>query len=217
VDQLDLFSIPQKTEKPKHSSQWPTEKQSSQAPIATVVVSDTMPRDEIHIIDSSGKVKARVVPVEPEDKYGDEYLAKGIARWSVYCFLWKSEGGDVCAPYFGDSLDSQWKPRWIDIAQAKSMLRDGHYTEHSSHMGHLPGTGKVSSGTVYRYPAEHVRRRLMAEAREQHYDDDLWNMPVHIGMDRPEAHKFYKLLCALRRSAEADVRCRNSGGKDANP
>jgi len=179
---------------------------SSNVPIPKGVESERVPKDEVWLADKTGVIgkAVNVGTGKPAKEYGDEYLAKGIARWSVYCFLWLSKNGKVCAPYFGDSHDKSWKPSWIDLKQAQEMLQAAHYTNTSLHRSKMPGTTRPAVAMTYRLPDDSVRYRLKREAKKKNVDGDLWLFPHTNGMDGDEADEFYQLLRAIRRGAETD-------------
>jgi hypothetical protein len=139
------------------------------------------------------------------DKYGDTYLAKGLARWELMCFLWDSPGGSVCAPWFGSSQDRGWRPKWIEKAQAEAMLASCGYVQRSTHLGLLPGTSKEWTARVFQMPQPGARDVSRKRAKyEDGADEDLFALVTEIGLDGPEADEFFNLLRSLRRGAESD-------------
>ena len=162
AEQLDLFAAPKGAKENQQKPSWPG---------LNIVCDHSIPRNEMHIV--SGEQVTKIVNIGHDKEYGDRYLAKGIARWSVFCFLWSSGNGDVCAPYFGDSQDAGWKPRWIDMEQAKAMLADAGYFQRSVRINEMmPCGSRHGNATVYRYPEEGERKRRSIEARKEKADAD---------------------------------------------
>jgi hypothetical protein len=208
-EQLDLFALMEQAKAER------TEAPPAKLGGIPVVVSDAVAPGEVLLVGSDGRGGKAVNVGTPEEpsaapdppfvaRYGDDYLAAGIARWSVFCFLWH-RGTPVCAPYFGDQFDRGWRPRWVDRDTAEAMLRAAGYTQRSTRTdAAMPGGHGRGDAVVFQYPgpAERDRRRKLAASSGT--DADLWDLPPRIGIDGPEADDLYNTLRALRRAAEKD-------------
>lgn len=164
---------------------------------------DMLEAQAIPIVAEPDAVWMPNVREQPPKVYGDEYLARGIARWSVYCFLWLSDAGAVCAPRFGDSQDVCWVPRWVDLEQAERMLRDGYYELSGMHTGYRPGTTRKAIAKVYRYPSEKQRDRIKKALTSAPAHRDIHDLIRHLGLNGVEKERMFMELYELRKRAEA--------------